>query len=205
MSNPEGNKTTYRGRPVDVLNRAMKIYIPETANNPYADYPMTNSRWCQPEDQIPYGPLKGEPCFIRTENYIPDGFKDAYVWGPGDRGWGYYNLLTRSAHQAVYVRLQNRKVTVDGSDDCFACFKSTDPRTILPKPTNGLTREDMDVIRLLFHARSVSSKGNDAVAVSDQIAEAQATASGLFVMEQGFAPEDLRTIGKAVDNQTIKR
>ena len=202
--------STYRGKPADVLNCAMKIYLPETKNNTYADFPMNNPRWYKGNEKIPHGPLKGKPCFIKTGNTLPDniGVKDGYVWGPGEYSWGYYSLVTKSAHSILYARILSNKVTISGEGDgCFGCFKARDPRTVMPKPTNGLTKDDMDDLRVLFHARSGATKGHDGVAMSDQHEEATNTAQAYYKYDnfagQGFAAGDVKIIKDGIRNNVI--
>ena len=176
-SNTMSSEMTYRGAKASVLNTAMKIYIPETKFNLYSDYPMMNERWYKPDEYVPYGSMKGQPCYIKTEWSMPEstGTKDGYIWGPGDFGWGYYHLTTKSAYKILYTRILNNKVTISGESEgfCSCCFQTPDPRTVMPKPTSGtgsgLTKDDIDNLRVLFHARSVSTKGNDGVAQSDQL------------------------------------
>ena len=94
---------------------------------------------------------------------------------------------------------------IGGDNGLCGCFQPADPRTVMPKPTTGLTRSDMDDFRVLFHARSVATKGHDGVARGEQLADGRNAAQGQFIMEQGFAVQDANTICKGVQHQTIKR
>lgn len=199
---------TYRGKPAGELNRIMKIYIPETDGCSYADFPMHHGpKWLRGNDQTP----KGQPCFIRTENFMPPddagvtgGFKTGYIWGAGPFGYGYYHLTTKNAHNLIYARIVNGKVTVSGAgaESWCPCFGGgqVDPRTKLP---TGLTRDEKDDMRLLFHARSVATQPSDQQALRDQIGEATATAQGLQMMDGGgnMTNLDLVQMGRANKRQ----
>jgi len=166
------------GKSAEHINRVMKIYLPETAGNNYADYPMTGDRWLRSNEKTP----KGEPCFISTENKMPPtGPKNGYVWGPGPNTFGYYHLTTKAAHVSLYNRIVAGKVNTGvGNDGCCDCFGTPDPATQMPK----IKADDRDTLRLLFHARTAATKANDAQAFKDQHADAKGTAQAFYHYDQ---------------------
>jgi hypothetical protein len=169
--------STYRGgKPAEQLNKSMKTLLPETSGCTFADYPMTGTQWLTGEDKAP----KGGYCFIKTEDKMPTdvGFKTGYVWGTGPFGYGYYHLLTKAAHVTLYHRINGKQVfTGASSGGGWGCFGSSvgDSNAIATAlPTVPV--DDMDDLRLLFHARSVATKANDTQAQADQLSESQTTA-----------------------------
>lgn len=178
---------TYRGKSAEQINQMMKSYLPETSGCHYADYPMTSrGPWKKGNETTSD---KGEPCFIKTDNQLPpEGIKTAYVWGPGPYTFGYYHLTTKNAHVILYSRIVNNRVQIKGGGDndcdCCCCYNTSpkDPATQMP-PINA---NDRDILRLLFHARSVSSKPNDAQARADQEAQAKGTARDHYHFDQNI-------------------
>mmetsp|Transcript_127522 Transcript_127522/g.190057 ORF Transcript_127522/g.190057 Transcript_127522/m.190057 type:complete len:186 (+) Transcript_127522:138-695(+) len=172
--------SVYLGKPAEKINQAMKTLIPETSACSHADFPMLGDRWLKCNETTP----KGEPCFIKTENKLPaEGFKTAYIWGPGPYSFGYYHLLTKSAHVLIYNRILMNKVHT-GADEglCDCCLGSSDPLSKLPT----IKGDDRDDLRLLFHARSISKTPNDGQAKENQLAESTATANAHYMYDQGI-------------------
>ena len=175
---------TYHGKPAATINAAMKVYLPETAGCTYADYPMRHARWLQPKEKVPD---TGQPCFIKTDNAFPGTIKTAYVWGPGPHGFGYYHLLTKAAHVTLYTRIINRRVFLgpnsSGGGCCCACLGETDPQSQMPRDVKA---DDIDDLRLMFHARSVAKVPNDGVAAQDALGESKATAQAHYHFDQNI-------------------
>ena len=174
---------TYNGKVAGEINHAMKQYLPETAGCSWADYPMKFPRWLKANEQAP----DGKPCFIKTENVLPEeGVKVAYVWGPGNLGFGYYHLLTKQANKILYTRILNRKVftgTSSGGGGCCGCFGEVDPRSKIP---TGVSADLIDDLRRLFYARSVATIPNDDKAREDAIGEARATSQAHYHYDQNI-------------------
>lgn len=175
---------SYNGKPAGTINHAMKQYLHETDKCSYADFPMRHARWLTPKEKTP----DGQPCFIKTGNELPaEGIKPGYVWGPGSFGFGYYHLLTKSAHVTLYARINNRRVFVGGNSNkggCCGCFGGeTDPRSKMP---SGVSADDIDDLRRLQHARSVATIPNDGQAQADAISQAQSTAQAHYQYDQNI-------------------
>ena len=173
----------YMGQSPAVLNANMKKLLPETADNEYVDYPMMGDRWLTGKDKSPEG---GGYCFIRTENKMPNGKGHlGFVWGPGQFGFGYYHLLTRDAHKTLYHRINNKKVFTGPEDVTCGCFggSGSDPDDIPTALPIKLPTADYDVLRILFHGRSLSSRANDEQARLDQQKEASNWAEGEFMTD----------------------
>jgi len=117
---------------------------------------------------------------------VEQGFKTGYVWGSGPFGFGYYHLLTKAAHITLYQRIHNRRVFT-GADTgvVCGCFGSPDPNAI-PTELPSIPADDLDDLRMLFHARSVASAPNDAKAQNDQMAESQTTAKAFYTYDQNI-------------------
>ena len=177
----------YNSKPAATVNAFMKEYLPETAGCTYADFPMQHARWLQPKETTTTPDGGDMPCFIKTGNELPaQGSKQGYVWGPGPLGFGYYHLLTKSAHVTLYTRILNRRVFLGpnvGGGGCCGCFGEMDPRAQMPK---GVKADDIDDLRRLFHARSVASIPNDGVAAQDALGEARATAQAHYHFDQNI-------------------
>lgn len=187
---------TYNGKPAGDINHAMKQYLPETAGCNYADYPMNFPRWLNPKDKAP----DGKPCFLQTSNSLPaEGIKVGYVWGPGNLGFGYYHLLTQHAHKTLFTRISHRRVNIGpdsgGGGGCCGCFGEVDPRTKMP---SGVSSDDIDDLRLIFHARSVASVPNDGQARQDALGEAKTTANAHYQFDQNIVRIDSRGFLKQV-------
>ena len=176
--------STYNGKPAGDINHAMKQYLPETNGCTYADYPMEHARWYSPGDITP----DGLACFLATDTELPQaqGAKQGYVWGQGPAGFGYYHLMTQAAHQLLYRRITRRRVDT-GTPEPFGCCcfggEETDPRQKMP---TGVSRDDIDDLRLLQHARSVASIPNDMQAGKDALAKAQQTAQKHYHIDQNI-------------------
>jgi hypothetical protein len=177
---------SFMGQSHDEINSNMKKLLPETADNNYADYPMTGGKWLTGKDKAARG---GGYCFIRTENMMPKGEgHSGYVWGSGVFGFGYYHLLTRDAHRTLYHRIESRKVFT-GADTGVGCgcFGSTPKPDAIPTELPvKLSTGDLDVLRNVFHARSVSSLANDAQARLDQQTDASNTAQATYGYDQNY-------------------
>jgi hypothetical protein len=178
--------STYRGgKPAEQLNRSMKILLPETSGCTFADYPMTGTKWLTGKDKAP----KGGYCYIKTEDKMPTdvGFKTGYVWGTGPFGYGYYHLLTKAAYVTLYNRINNRQVfTGASSGGGCGCFGSGPASNAIATALPTVPADDMDDLRVLFHARSVATKPNDAQAQADQLSEATATAQSHYQYDQNI-------------------
>jgi hypothetical protein len=180
--------SSYRGKPVEQINRSMKTLLPETSGCTFADYPMNHGKkWLSGKDKAP----KGGFCFIKTEDKMPTdkGVKTGYVWGTGPFGYGYYHLRTKAAHITLYQRIHNKKVFTGASSTgvCCGCFGSGDDPNVIPTTLPTIPAGDMDDLRLLFHARSVASEPNDAKAHADQLSESKATAQAHYQYDQNIA------------------
>lgn len=182
--------TSYKGKSAEQINKSMKTLLPETSACNFADYPMTYKKWLTGKDKAPGGK---EYCFIRTEDKMPTdiGFKTGYVWGTGPFGYGYYHLLTKAAHGTLYRRINDKKVFTDASQGVgvgCGCFGSGAAQDVHAMPTTlpTIPAGDLDDLRLLFHARSVSSAPNDAQAQVDQMSEASATAQAHLSYDQNI-------------------
>lgn len=164
----------------------MKQLIPETSDNNFADYPMTGGAWLTGKDKAPGGGY----CFIRTEALMPKGKgHSGYVWGTGSFGFGYYHLLTKDAHKTIYNRILNGKVFTGASDTgvVCGCFGSALEHDAIPTELPvKLSRDQLDVLRILFHARSLSSKANDMQARQDQEAEMKTVAQAHHTYNQNM-------------------
>ncbi len=152
---------------------------------------MTGKKWLTGKDKAPEG---GYYCFIKTEDQMPKkpGFKTGYVWGSGPFGFGYYHLLTKTAHVTLYHRINNRKVftgaSSGGGGGICCCLGSPTPEDpdAIPTKLPEIKASDMDDLRLLFHARSVATAANDAQAQADQVAESTATAQAHYGYDQNI-------------------
>jgi hypothetical protein len=178
---------SYMGASYDDINSNMKKLLPETADNNFADYPLTGGKWLTGKDKAPGGGY----CYIRTENEMPKGKgHSGYVWGTGNFGFGYYHLRTREAQKTLYQRITDQRVYTGASASGVGCgcfgSKAPEPDAIPTELPVKLPAEELDILRLLFHARSVCTMANDAQAKLDQEAEAHAVAQGHHQMNQGI-------------------
>jgi hypothetical protein len=189
-----GSSITYRGKSAAQINRSMKLLLPETNGCTYADYPLTSQsgKWLAGDDKAPQEGGGGY-CFLRTGDTMPTGpdggFKTGYVWGTGPLGYGYYHLLTKAAHATLYFRIHEKKVFTGRRSGAsspkgglFGSKKSAtssssdeDPKNnaILSTTLPTIPAGDLADLRLLFHARSVATKPNDAQAYADQLSASQ--------------------------------
>lgn len=127
-------------------------FVPEL-DCKYSIYPMEHSRWWSPNEPAP----DGTPCFLSGPS---SGFKKGYVYGPGMNGPGYYHVLTKAAHVAVYSK-----------------FMQTPPGGCCsPRTSNNADIAEWDDVRLVLHARTRANAANDARAKTSQMNEAMGTA-----------------------------
>lgn len=176
---------SYNGKSAGTINQAMKQYLPETDGCRYADFPLHRARWLRPDERTPDDATS---CFIATGPELPDqGVRRGYVWGGrGPAGAGYYHLTTHVAHQLLYRRITRRRVETGTPEPgfCSCCLgDDVDPRQKMPK---GVKRDDIDDLRLLYHARSVATVPDDIQAGKDALAQAQKTAQNHYHFDQNI-------------------
>uniref|UniRef100_A0A7R9ZJK6 Uncharacterized protein n=1 Tax=Craspedostauros australis TaxID=1486917 RepID=A0A7R9ZJK6_9STRA len=149
----------------DELHKAMIQFLPET-DCEYARYPMNYERWLDPGETGP----KGEPCFIASPN--DDGIKKGYVYGPGNKGKGYYHMLTRSAQTALYSQITHKQPSVS----CCCAGGDKDPDAY----------DKWDDVQRVMYARYKSNVPNDGRANEAAMAEAQGMANAAHHGTQGM-------------------
>ena len=161
---------SYMGKSYEEINSNMKQLLPETADNSFADYPMTGGKWLVGKDKVPGGG-ENSYCFIRTEDKMPKGIgHSGYVWGVGSYGTGYYHLLTKEGHRNLASRLKTNKVYTGESNfgcGCFGQSKSSEDDAIPTELPVKLPAAILKVLLFIFQCRSVSTLANDEQAKKD--------------------------------------
>lgn len=126
-------------------------FVPEL-NSSYSQYPMAHDRWWSPNETAP----DGSPCYLQGPQTV---FKKDYVYGPGLKGPGYYHVLTKAAHVAIYSK-----------------FMQSPPGGCCSNTRTNSHLSEWDDVRLILHARTRANAANDSKARKSQMDEALGTA-----------------------------
>ena len=154
-------------------NERMARVAPELESS-WAAYPLNRKDWLDNAATLSNEDGSTSPAFIPYEkdpNFPTTALKADYVWGAGQRGFGYYHLLTRDAYKVLTARIVNK-----GPPLQCCCLG--------PPSNSKFSSEDYDFVAEIVYNRSIASTPDDMLAQKEAINIARGEANMHYNMSQ---------------------
>mmetsp|Transcript_7674 Transcript_7674/g.9462 ORF Transcript_7674/g.9462 Transcript_7674/m.9462 type:complete len:176 (+) Transcript_7674:87-614(+) len=154
------------------INEQMTRVCPDLASQ-YAKYPLKRQAWLSIDGTIG-NESSSSPTASTISAFLPakdDGVPDSkpdYVYGHGEKGLGYYHLLTRNSYEILHKRLYSQT----GPISC-CCFGS--PRDEV---------DAWDTTKGIVYNRSVASRPDDVLGAQEALEIAKGKAKAVYNVTQ---------------------